>query len=144
MILEQMAKNMLNYRVVVKNTYEQNQKRLPELLTEINDIQHILGLNSHDAVALVKLAKELRKVLQERWTMKDELDLAKPLCELFDRHSKFFEDLERVSSDVDRITERHKNRKFTPRIRVDLGPKLIKQENNIMKLKEVMEMRNAR
>lgn len=144
MILGQVAKNMLIYYEGVKNTYEQNQKRLPELLTEINDIQHILGLNSHDAVALVKLAKELKKVLQERWTMKDELDLAKPLCELFDKHSKFFEDLERVSSDIDRITERHKNRKFTPRIRVDLGPKLIKRENNIVKLKEVMEMRNAR
>jgi len=121
-----------------------NQKRLPELLVEINDIQHILGLNSHDAVALVKLAKELRQVLQDRWRIKDEIELAEPLCELFDRHSKFFEDLQKVNSIIDRITEKHKNRRFTPRIRVDLEPDLIKQENNIVKLKEVMEMRNAR
>jgi len=52
--------------------------------------------------------------------------------------------LQKVNSIIDRITEKHKNRRFTPRIRVDLEPDLIKQENNIVKLKEVMEMRNAR
>lgn len=144
MTAKQITNNMLNYFEGVRSIYEQNPKRIAELQTEISDIQHILGLNKHDAVALVKLAKELKKVLQERWELKDELELAKPLYELFGRHSKFFEDLQRSKDDINKISDVQKNRMFTPRIRVDLVPGLIKQENNVIKLKKVMEMRNAR
>lgn len=142
--LKQVTRNMLGYFDCVKNIYEQNPGRITELQTEISDIQHILGLNSHDAVALVKLAKELKRVLQERWKLKDELKLAKPIYELFDKHSKFFEGLHKLSHNIDEIVKTQENRTYVPRIRTDLQPGLIKQENNVVKLKKVMEMRNAR
>ena len=144
MTAKQITNNMLNYFEGVRSIYEQNPKRIAELQTEISDIQHVLGLNSHDAVALVKLAKELKRVLQERWKLKDELKLAKPIYELFDKHSKFFEGLQRLSHDIDKMVDAQENRTYVPRIRTDLQPGLIKQENNVVKLKKVMEMRNAR
>lgn len=144
MTAKQITNNMLNYFEGVRSIYEQNPKRIAELQTEISDIQHILGLNSHDAVALVKLAKELKKVLQERWKLKSELELAKPLYDLFSKHEEFFKELQKAMCDVNKIIDVQENRRFTPRIRNDLCPSLIKQENNIVKLKNVMEMRNAR
>lgn len=144
MIPGQVTETILDFYKGVKTIYKQNPERIAELETEINDIQHILGLNNHDAVALVKLAKELKKVLQERWKLKDELDLAKPIYELFDKHFKFFEDLRKVDNDINKRIEVLENRTYSPRIRTDLVPGLLKQENNIVKLKQVMEMRNAK
>ncbi len=144
MPLKHIARNILDGYNDVKIVCEYNPDRISELVTEINDIQHILGLNSHDAVALVKLAKELKKVLQERWELKDELELAKPLYDLFSKHEEFFKELQKAMCDVNKIIDVQENRRFTPRIRNDLCPSLIKQENNIVKLKTVMEMRNAR
>jgi len=131
------------YIEAVKNRYEFSLKRIPELQTEISDIQHILELNNHDAVALVKLAKELKNVLQERRRLKCESEQLKPLYELFCKYDKLDCELKRAQKDVDRIIEVQDNRRFTPRIRNDLMPALLKKESNLEKLKYVMEMRNA-
>jgi hypothetical protein len=42
------------------------------------------------------------------------------------------------------MVDAQENRTYVPRIRTDLQPGLIKQENDVVKLKKVMEMRNAR
>ncbi len=144
MIPGQVTETILDFYKGVKTIYKQNPERIAELQTEISDIQHVFGLNSHDAVALVKLAKELRQVLQDRWRIKDEIELAEPIYELFDKHFKFFEDLRKVDNDINKRIEVLENRAYSPRIRTDLVPGLLKQENNIVKLKQVMEMRNAK
>lgn len=131
------------YIETVKDRYEFSLKRIPELQTEISDIQHILELNSHDAVALVKLAKELKNVLQERRRLKCESERLKPLYELFCKYDKLDSELKRVQRDVDRIIEVQENRRFSPRIRADLEPSLLKKKNDLKKLKLVMEQRNA-
>lgn len=131
------------YIEAVKNRYEFSLKRIPELQTEISDIQHILELNNHDAVALVKLAKELKNVLQERRRLKCELERLNPLYDLFCRYDKLENDLKRAQKDVERIIQVQENRSYVPRIRTDLEPSLLKKKNDLKKLKLVMEQRNA-
>lgn len=131
------------YIETVKNRYEYSLRRIPELQTEVSDIQHILELNNHDAVALVKLAKELKNVLQERRRLKCESERLKPLYELFCRYDKLNSELRRAQRDVDRIIEVQENRSYVPRIRTDLEPSLLKKKNDLEKLKQVMERRNA-
>jgi len=135
--------NTIYYLEAVKSRYEFSVQRIPELQTEISDIQHILELNNHDAVALVRLAKELKNVLQERRQMKIEAETLKPLYDLFCQYDKLECELKRAQKDVDRIIEVQENRRFSPRIRTDLEPSLLKKKNDLEKLKQVMEMRNA-
>ena len=141
---KQITDNIFNGIEDIKRIFEYNPERILVLQTEISDIQHILGLYNHDAVALVKLAKELRSCLRERWRLKNELEILKPVYEMLCKHEMFNDDLKRAQNDTNRVVEVQENRRFSPRVRNDLIPGLLKTENNIEKLKQVMEMRNAR
>ena len=143
MSAEQIAENIFTGIEEVKKIFKNNPDQILALQTEINDIQHILGLYDHDAVALVKLAKELRNCLRKRWQLKDELRLLKPVYELLCKHEDFCEDLNRTKRDVDNLISVHEHREFSPRIRTDLEPSLLKKKNDLEKLKLVMEQRNA-
>ncbi len=137
MLARKITNDMINHFNTAKETYEFNILRIQELHMEINDIQHILGLNNLDAVGLVKLAVALQKCLQERWQLKDENTLLEPLVKVLDQQQEFKSQLVQVKSEVDSIARKHGERKYTPRVRNDLVPELLK-EDSLVKLQAVM------
>jgi len=63
--------------------------------------------------------------------------------ELLYKHEDFCEDLNRTKRDIDNLISVQEYREFSPRIRTDLEPSLLKKKNDLEKLKLVMEQRNA-
>ncbi len=123
--------------------YEHNKKRIAEIEDETMDIIHILELNNHDAVALVKLSAELKRVRMERRELKNENELLETLYHTLPKHDKLLQDLKKCEEHVDRKLRVQADRQYMPRLRHDLMPNCIKEKDKLVSLKKVLESRNA-
>jgi len=129
----------------LERTYKNNAERINLIETETCDILHIIELYQHDAVSLVKLASALKKIRMERRQLKEENELLEIVCRLFENNgfAHIKDKLSRAKGQIEKKREVQKQRQYAPRIRLDLEPGNIKEKNNLVKFKKVMERKNA-
>lgn len=120
---EQHINNLIEMYHDIKTTYEYNLKNLTDLDMELQDLQHEIELSTFTASAGYKLAKELKKVRQERRKVKDENDTMKFLYDYLIVNANYKtmpNDFNRVRNEIKKENEKKNNRFYIPRIRTDM------------------------
>lgn len=129
-------KNLINSFDGVKNTYESNEKKLDEIEKEIKDIEHELELASLNAVEMVVLTSDLKKLLIKRREVIDENRLLRPIYEQINKHSNFRSALNYAEMNLRKEKKEIENRYYVPRVRENLKcGKNFQEEKNRLKEK---------
>lgn len=146
--------DMLNYFDNINNQYKYYQQRKQEFEDFDKDVRHIYELADIDAIDMMKLASEYRKLTKER---RNILDYNRYLCcmhGLFEKHKDFFQEIEYVLGQLKKIENENENRKYYAKSKV--GQQLIDKfskktdclvttpdESKLLKLKDAIEMKNC-
>ena len=96
--------------------YQQLTDALVKIDRERQDLLHVIELGKLDAIAMIKVVKDLKKVSLERRKVKDELEILEEFKNIKPKEHDINSTLGKVRS----IQERHKAREYRMRIRKDL------------------------
>jgi ribonuclease BN (tRNA processing enzyme) len=100
--------------------YENNKISIELCEKEIIDIEHVIELTTFNASRGYALSKEIKDVRIRRRELKDQNELLSPLVEIVNRLKSFQNDLNKAIGDIRRIKQKHENRSYKMRVRMDL------------------------
>lgn len=87
---------------------------------ELQDLDHELELAATDAVAIKRLGRERKKVLQTRRQHKDVVECTAPLAAFIAEHPRLLNELSVVLGKIRKVEKYHQTRQYIPRVRTDL------------------------
>lgn len=104
----------------IKNIHKSAEVDLCYSDQEYNDLTHALEFNRFNAFEGFKLAKEMQENRHKRREAKDTLEQLKPLIDLINKNPKFLNELKNAKADIEITINKHRKRKYEPRVRDDL------------------------
>lgn len=125
---------------LVKEVYVRLPKRRVTVVDELrkieleeSDILHALELGRLDAIASTQLDKDLKRVLRERRSLKEELEILQEIQRFVRMKTQSEHAINTTIGNIKSIKRKQKGRVYTMRVRPDLQP--LVDENREDKLK---------
>ena len=117
---QQVTSTMINYFQEIRKQYDKYVDDIKYHDKVHVDLSHALELLNFNASGGYKLAKEFQDNLKKRREAKDLLQEIEPLYQLFKRNDRFLKEIKTVNTDVMKINQSQKNRKYRVRARTDM------------------------
>ena len=126
-----MAKEMMGNIDKAISKYESNIERLKEIEGIQNDLNHEISLGKkRNVVDGYKIYNRLRELLIERYEVRDENDILKPMYE-FLKNKNLKPDLNRINASMIKEEERLKSRKYNPKVLNSVELSMEISDNNV-------------
>lgn len=116
--------SLLHIREIVQKVTSQSREEISYREDEFNDLSHLLEFGKLNAVELTQAAKQLIESRKVRRDAKNQNELLSPLCEYINKNTAFFNGLESINIDIQKMKRTQTARSYKVRVREDLKDKL--------------------
>ena len=118
MEVESLLKDMITLFEKIGNVQNNLEEEIRRTDSATQDLLHELELGNLDGVEMMKVAKQLKEIRQERRKYKDELAKVEKIKAFTDKYNRKFitNDIKLLLKDLKTLKYNNENREYTPRI----------------------------